>query len=219
MIETLAAAICRCYDPGMDWATVVGSLVGVIVGAVIGSLTTWFVQHKLASQQFDYQRRRDESDRAAAFWRDVVLGLRNALGELIALAIREMPARPFSRDDITLDVDKWPKDWKMMHEEQDQLRDTINRFALMSPYRSTVERAKVVVGLIDEYARAEDRLQTLDAVDPQDLVGDEQTKRYADEYQSASETFDETREKLLDAAYALQRHLVALAARPESDPG
>ena len=201
----------------MDWNVLIATI-GTLGGVVIGSVLTWWFQRNLAARQLEYQQRHDVAERLVAFRQDYVLALQKILGDLIALAIREVPQRSIGFDELTIDPDKWPKDWKMMHDEQDQLRDSINRLALMSPFRSTVDHARRVVERIDDYAKAENSYENF--YDSWDEEADEnERKQLVATYESLSKTHDETRQELLDAAYAFRQHLEALISRPESDPG
>ena len=192
---------------------------GPLAGLAVGAILTWLTQSNLSAKQAERERVRAQEDRIVSLRWDFVKALQVALADLIAIAIREVPERPRRLgDEFSLDPDTWAQDWKLMREQQDLVRERMNKLGFMSPYRSTLIHAKKTVEAVDSFAKAEDAWLVFYESDGEP-ANEAEGQAWTDKGISVGESLDETREALLATAYAFRRHLEALVTVPGSDPG
>ncbi len=101
---------------------------------------------------------------------------------------------------------------------QDELRASINKLALRSPYPSTVNHARRLVECLDAYADAEANVQSMEGTYEREAP-DAELAEWNGKAEPVYERYRQTSELLSDAAYGFQRHLARLSAHPLEDPG
>ena len=189
-----------------------------MAGVALGGLIAWLTQRDVANMQLRHQLNRDSAQRLFTLRRTFVEPLQAALGELIDLAVHQVPSLQIPPSEpIPLDPAMWQKDWKIDHEKQGHLREQINRFALMSPFPSTMDHARSCVQKLDKLAIEESKVEALDNSWDTTLT-DRDLAQLQDLLAPATEAYKRALEDLLRAAYAFRRHLESLASRPDQEP-
>jgi len=194
-------------------STALLALGSVILGAVL----TWWTQRSLANAQLTHQLRRDSIERLAALRRPFVDSTQSLLAGLIALTLKEIPARQRDPAELMEQIANWLATSRQTRQNEDSIREELNKLALMSPSSATLDHIHLVLDRLDSYEQTGNSAVSFLDTQRDDFTPDESDKWLAD-FDALNRKLKAQHQELLEAVFQCRRHLELLVSDPEQPP-